>query len=69
MLQINDIVKRQKHSKVLYKVVGFDYPLPLMGGGIKVIIIKIGKKAQTTRVNISHLYNEDGTKIKEKEKQ
>lgn len=35
MLQINDIVKRQKHSKVLYKVVGFDYPLPLMGGVLK----------------------------------
>lgn len=65
MLQISDTVKTSKHAKRLYVVIGFDIPLPDMGGVAKVILKSAaGKSRAYRRVDARNLFNVDGTRIK-----
>ncbi|MDD5359504.1 MAG: hypothetical protein PHI02_04460 [Sulfurovaceae bacterium] len=64
MIEIGDIIKTTRVAKKNYIVVGFDNPLPDMGGVASIIIKPANGKGKYRRVKMSRLYAIDGTMIK-----
>jgi hypothetical protein len=63
MFSVNNKVRTVMSTKNYYRVVGVEYPLPIVGGTTNVLMVPIGKKPEIIRIDPKYLVKSESKEI------